>query len=231
MRTMIITITALVLVIIALAPLQAADVEKRPFPEGTWIHTRTIMVFDSKSMSGDMPVPNVFNAGQQSRDLALPYLRAAHERKLKRLAGTYTFEFQINDANYEALRNLPYSVRIREPNGPDDKEAYEERRFPADFGPKKPWVPVPVINGEGVIKYPVSLESGSWVTDKVAFVMTSPWRRGELVYPPSGSLKTCGPSTASMCMGAAIWQGTVGGAKQELLAPQTKFLTHMLFVK
>lgn len=135
-------------------------------------HTIRIRLWDGSTWAGAKRLTTVH--GFQSRDLGAELRDAARKGELKALAGCHRFLVEFRDIAYERARGTTVMVNAR------------PAIIPQDFRPQANTFEVQVCNGEGTLTIPKD-----WLHGDTILVIHSPWKRPELHYPPSGSLKTC----------------------------------------
>lgn len=154
-------------------------------------HTIRIRLWDGSTWAGAKRLATVH--GFQSRDLGAELRDAARKDKLKPLAGCHRFLIEFRDVAYERARGT--TIRIN--NKPE--------LIPRDFRPQANTFEVQVCDGEGTLTV-----SKDWLHGDTVLVIHSPWRRPELHYPPSGSLKTCTGQQIVDGRCGPKWKDTIG---------------------
>lgn len=151
-------------------------------------HTVRIRIWDSKTakpgseiasiieqLKTQGPGDDIGSGKLQSRNLHPVLIQAAKRGEISPyLPCTEPFQVAFKKFAYEQARSHGFFL--------DGKKF----RVPADFGPEKNGFEVAkVCNGEGAIAI-----SRKWVPRESSMVIVSPWRKPDLVYPPSGRLQT-----------------------------------------
>ena len=141
--------------------------------------TLVIKLWDKSSLPPEL-IPDTTD-GLQSRDIGAEIRRLARINKVQSVKGIYNFQVELYDSPFSISRGRNIFINSKLFLVPDD------------FGPKKV-LNVEVRDGEGSITIP-----SEWIEKSTAVEVYSPWRKPEIFYPPSGSLKTCGPATSGRC--------------------------------
>lgn len=135
--------------------------------------------------------------GKQSRDLGYQILAAAAAGKVARADGSEIFKTEFFDIRLEVVR----SERVWSSAADRGQPILVELPF-------RRTVESVISSGEGRLIFAVmrkekdgavTYTAPDWATKNVAVEIHTPYRG--LVYPASGSLKTCGPATAGRCGG------------------------------
>lgn len=135
--------------------------------------------------------------GKQSRDLGDQILAAAASGKVARADGGEIFKTEFFDIRLEVARN----ERIWSSAADKGQPVMVELPFRRS-------VESVVSNGKGQLTFAVkraekdgavTYTAPDWATKNIAVEIHAPYRG--MVYPASGSLKTCGPATAGRCNG------------------------------
>jgi len=134
-------------------------------------HTITIRLWDQGSFYA--------SPGLQGRDLGEQHREAARQGKLKPYPGRFIFRVEFRDLDFKIAEGKTIYI-----NG----EPFTLTNLDGNT------IAVAVENGQGSLSIPVGI-----VGTDTALVIHSPWLKPNIQYPPSGSLKTCGRSTAGIC--------------------------------